>query len=39
MGYVSSANAQIGAELFIRVRDKDLKALIVRLPFINKKSE
>jgi aminomethyltransferase len=39
MGYVSSANAQIGTELFIRVRDKDLKALIVRLPFINKKSE
>lgn len=34
MGYVKSEYAVTGNEIFIRVRDKDLKAKIVKTPFI-----
>ncbi|MFO7616323.1 MAG: glycine cleavage system aminomethyltransferase GcvT [Bacteroidales bacterium] len=34
MGYVSAANSRIGSEIFIQVRNKSLRAEIVKLPFI-----
>lgn len=37
MGYVSSAFATENSEIFISVRDKSLKAKVVKLPFIEKK--
>jgi aminomethyltransferase len=36
MGYVDSAFAVTGNEIFIRVRDKDIKAKIVKTPFLHK---
>jgi aminomethyltransferase len=33
LGYVPAADAAIGAEIYIRVRDKSLKAEVVKLPF------
>ncbi len=33
MGYVETAHAGIGSEIFIKVRDKLLKAVIVKFPF------
>jgi aminomethyltransferase len=33
MGYVQTAHAKVGTEIFIRVRDKALKAQLVKLPF------
>ena len=33
MGYVQTENAKFGSEIFIKVRDKLLKAEIVKLPF------
>jgi aminomethyltransferase len=33
MGYVETAHAAIGSEIYIKVRDKLLKALIVKIPF------
>jgi aminomethyltransferase len=33
MGYVSTANASIGSEIYIEVREKLLKAMVVKLPF------
>ncbi len=34
MGYVNAGHAAPGNEIFVRIRDKALKALIVHLPFI-----
>ncbi len=36
LGYVPTALAQPGSEIYIRVRDKALKAVIVKLPFLKK---
>jgi aminomethyltransferase len=36
MGYISDANAKLNAEIYIRVRNKNLKAKVVKLPFIQK---
>jgi aminomethyltransferase len=33
MGYVANGHNQIGADIYIEVRDKLLKALVVKLPF------
>lgn len=33
MGYVTTANAQVDQEIFIQVRDKNLKAKVVKMPF------
>jgi aminomethyltransferase len=33
MGYVNSANAALDTEIFIAVRDKQLKAKVVKFPF------
>jgi len=33
MGYVAVGNAAIDSEIFIAVRDKSLKAKVVKLPF------
>lgn len=34
MGYVSIENAKIGTEIFVQIRDKSLKAQVVKFPFI-----
>lgn len=34
MGYVSSQNSALGSEIFILIRDKKVKAKIVKMPFI-----
>jgi aminomethyltransferase len=36
MGYVNSDSAAAGTELYVRVRDKMIKAVVVKLPFIKK---
>ncbi|PRY13133.1 aminomethyltransferase [Pontibacter ummariensis] len=36
MGYVSKEYSKAGTELFIRVRNKDMKAQVVKLPFYKK---
>lgn len=36
LGYVTTANASPGAEIFIDVRGKALKALVSKLPLVNK---
>jgi aminomethyltransferase len=33
MGYVQSSHAAIGSEIYVEVRDKLLKAVVVKLPF------
>ena len=33
MGYVSSSHTKFGTEIFIRIRNKDIPAEVVRLPF------
>ena len=35
MGYVPSALAALGSEIFIGIRDKSLKAKVVKIPFYN----
>lgn len=35
MGYVKSDNAKLGSEIYIKVRNKNLKAEIVKTPFVN----
>lgn len=35
MGYVNSANAKVGTEIFVRIREKNIKAQITRLPFVS----
>jgi len=34
MGYVKTPNATIGTEIFIKIRDRNLKAEVVKMPFI-----
>ena len=36
MGYVSSAFAKVDTEIFIEIRDKQIKAKVVKLPFYKK---
>jgi aminomethyltransferase len=36
MGYVPAALAKADSEIFIRVRDKNLKAKVVKIPFLKK---
>ncbi len=36
MGYVATEHAKIGNEIFISIRDKSLKAKIVKMPFVKK---
>lgn len=36
MGYVTTANSKEGSEIYINVRDKGLKASVVKLPFYKK---
>jgi len=33
MGYVNTAHATMGASIYILIRDKKIKAQIVKLPF------
>lgn len=35
MGYVNNSFAKEGTEIFIQVREKNLKAKVVRLPFLD----
>ncbi len=35
LGYVNSAYAKLGSEIYIKVRNKNLKAEIVKSPFVN----
>jgi aminomethyltransferase len=37
MGYVKSEYSKIGTEIFIQVRNKNLKAVIAKTPFIHSK--
>ncbi len=34
MGYVKAEYAKVGTEIFVQIRDKSLKAVIVKMPFI-----
>ena len=34
MGYVETSQSAVGSEIFISIRDKSLKAQIVKMPFI-----
>jgi aminomethyltransferase len=34
MGYIDRAYAKVGTEIFVRIREKNVKACISRLPFI-----
>jgi aminomethyltransferase len=34
MGYVTTANAKVGTEIFIQVRNNKLKAKVVKMPFV-----
>jgi aminomethyltransferase len=34
MGYVASAHTGIGGEIFIKIRDKNMKAVVVKVPFV-----
>lgn len=34
MGYVLSEFAAVGSEIFIDIRDKQIKAVVVQLPFV-----
>ena len=36
MGYVATAFAKEGSEIYINIRDKSLKASVVKLPFYSK---
>ncbi len=36
MGYVKPENAAVGSELFIRIRNKDIRAVVVKPPFRKK---
>jgi len=35
MGYVATAHAAIGSEIFIMIRDKAIKAKVVKMPFVD----
>ena len=34
MGYVLSEFAPVGSEIFVDIRDKQIKAVVVQLPFV-----
>jgi aminomethyltransferase len=34
MGYVLNEFATVGSEIFIDIRDKNIKAVVVQLPFV-----
>lgn len=34
MGYVPAGSAKIGSDIFINIRDKSLKAIVVKMPFL-----
>lgn len=36
MGYVAAAHAKVGTEIYVKVRDKALKAVVVKIPFLKK---
>jgi aminomethyltransferase len=36
MGYIKTSEAALGNEIFVQIRNKNLKAKVVRLPFIQK---
>ncbi|MCY7408963.1 MAG: glycine cleavage system aminomethyltransferase GcvT, partial [Chitinophagales bacterium] len=36
MGYVPAASAKEGSEIFVNIRDKNLKATVVKFPFLKK---
>jgi aminomethyltransferase len=36
MGYVTTAHAKVGTEIYVKVRDKALKAVVVKIPFLKK---
>ena len=36
MGYVQTTHSKAGSEIFIKVRDRQLKALVVKIPFLKK---
>jgi aminomethyltransferase len=36
MGYVPSALAAVDSEIYIRIRNKDIKAKVVKMPFYKK---
>jgi aminomethyltransferase len=36
MGYVATEHSKTGTEIFIKVRDRLLKALVVKVPFLKK---
>jgi aminomethyltransferase len=36
MGYVATAHSKTGTEIFIKVRDRLLKAIVVKVPFLKK---
>ncbi|MFN7690322.1 MAG: glycine cleavage T C-terminal barrel domain-containing protein [Bacteroidota bacterium] len=36
MGYVQTTHSKAGTEIFIKVRDRQLKALVVKIPFLKK---
>ncbi|MGM9755741.1 MAG: glycine cleavage T C-terminal barrel domain-containing protein, partial [Parabacteroides sp.] len=33
MGYVKTEHAKVGSEIYIKVRNKSLKAIVVKAPF------
>jgi glycine cleavage system aminomethyltransferase T len=35
MGYIDKAYAKIGTEIYVRIREKNVKACISRIPFIS----
>ncbi len=34
MGYVASAYTSIGSEVFVKIRDKNMRAVVVKVPFV-----
>jgi aminomethyltransferase len=34
MGYVLSEHAKVGSHIYVDIRDKQLKAVVVKLPFV-----
>jgi aminomethyltransferase len=36
LGYVTKENAQLDQEIFIEIREKSIKAKVVKLPFYKK---
>jgi aminomethyltransferase len=34
MGYVATSHTSIGSEIFVKIRDKNMKAVVVKVPFV-----